>query len=283
MGENMISYSEMGDAGVGTIQASDTQTSRLDEFTNRVGSGEFHVTTDEIVPVCCVDGRCARNERYLPCSAGGTETMTIADDLTTSRFGADDDLVMAHVNMLSYITDQGHLVGSHVGTHANVDLGTADCGASDRLPEVYEYIRTHAERLKQLVVQLGFSDDDIVHESIVGRAHARTTFPRSADMVNAVVQVSGEDSRDVLEGEHAEVLIVINMREHTTLDHHAVQREFGDNYMAFNVDAWTFREAARMISDSADEAVMKTVAMLYYNLATAGVLCGPRMRVTVLH
>lgn len=277
-----VEYIEIGSAGIGKIEAHEWQNDRLEEVTDRVGSGEFHVRTNETIPVCCIDGRCAKVERYLPCAAGGTETLTIADDLTTRRFADSDDLVSAHANLALFVTQQGHLVGSHTGPHANAELGTADCGASDRLAEIYQYINTHADTLKQLAIRLGFSDKETLHESIVARARARTQFPRSVEMVDTIAEVSGADSRDELEGDHAEVLAVINMREHTTLDHHAVQREFGDEYMSFNIDAWSFDAAARMIADSDEEVVAKTLAMAYYNLATAGVLCGPHMRLAVL-
>lgn len=268
-----VEFMTLGAAGQGSIEAGENQQERLEEFTERVGSGEFHRETTGTIPCTCIDGRpCANNKELMPNGPGGSEVMMVADDLTTKDFALDGDTTTAgqYRNTLAFLAEAGYPVGAHI-----------DCGANKKLPAVYAYIRDNATALRDIAQSLGYEISDSDHELIVGSAAARADFSDGDEILDVARNQGGRI--DELEGEHKEVIAVINRRSGTTLDRDAVKVEFGEGYEAFNVDEWSFAEAARVISHMGgeDEVRQKRTAMLYNTLAIAGLLCGPNMRVIV--
>lgn len=281
--EQKLQFIELGAIGTGSIQAGADQQERLEEFTNRVGSGEFHRPTEYAIPCTCIDGRFGGIGELMPNAAGGSETLMVADDLTTKRFvQADDGTTCGQYQAMLAGLKAAHLP---VGGHTAVECHGAPsgCGANDKLPAIYAYISENAGTLRGLASELlGYDIDDEEHALITRNAADRSEFSNGAELLAALQAKNGRI--DMLEGEHTEVLAVVNRRPGTTLDRDAVRAVFGDNYEAFNVDEWAFAEGARVISEPGNggEVNAKRIAMLYYNLATAGVLCGPAMRVVLL-
>ena len=280
--EEEVAFQLLGDAAVGKIEASADQEARLEEFTNRVGSGEFHVETAGTIPCLCVDGRCGGKGELLPNAAGGSESMMIADDLTSKTFALDGDNSTCgqYKAMLHYLRDAGQPIGGH--TAVDLHGAPSGCGANDRISAIYDYIVKNGDTLRSLATTLGYDVSDDSHTLITSNASARVDFSTGDVLLEALQQ---EDGRvDMLEGAHKEVTAIINRRAGTTLDRESVRGEFGDDYQSFNVDEWAFAEGAKLISVDGNEyeANQKRIAMLYYNLATACVLSGPNMRVVVL-
>jgi hypothetical protein len=263
----------------GGIEATTDQWERLDDITERLGNGEFHVPIQWNIPFICIDGRPGCFE-LGPSSAGGTFTQTVADDLTSRHFSDGKTLAEAHREVLSVLMREGNRVGGHCDNHAAGE--NCGCGAQDRIEKIYKYMVNHAGDIRELVGKLDVSVSDQVHNLIIGNASDRTEFSTGAQISAALVETAGEETQPTLEDDHNEVVAVINLREGTTLDRQALEAVFGPEYQAFNVDAWAFLEAAKATSLSVEEAEQKVVAMVYYNLATAGVLCGKTMRVVVL-
>lgn len=272
--EQKVDFQTLNEAGQGVIEAGENQRERLEEFTERVGSGEFHKETTGTIPCTCIDGRpCSNNKELMPNGPGGTETIMVADDLTTKDFALDGDNTTRgqHVNLIKFLKEQGFPVGAHI-----------DCGANKYLAKIYSYMVQNASTLRTMAESFGYEVKEEDHALIIGNASERTEFSDADDILSAV---EDEDERiDELEGLHNEVMAIFNRRQGTTLDRDAVKAEFGENYESFNVDEWSFEEAAQAISHMGgeDEVRQKRLAMLYYTLATAGVLCGPNMRVVVL-
>lgn len=280
-----VTFITLNELGTGAIQAGEDQQERLEEFTNRVGSGEFHKETEGLIPCKCIDGRCGGHGALMPNSAGGSETLMVADDLTTKSFVLDgDSSTLGQFNeTLAYLKEGGNPVGGH--TTADLHGAPSGCGANDKLPAIYAYMAQGGDQLRAVAIGvLGYEISDEDHALIIGNAAARSEFSNGAEILSALKEQGGDECVDVLQGAHTEVVAIINRRPGATLDRDAVQAEFGDEYEAFNVDEWSFDEGARLISQTGDnEQRQKRIAMLYYNLATAGVLCGPTMRVTVLN
>ncbi|MCA9334932.1 hypothetical protein KC953_02200 [Candidatus Saccharibacteria bacterium] len=280
--ENVVTFQELGEAANGTIEADETQALRLEEFTNRVGSGEFHVATSGSIPCLCVDGRCGGQGELLPNAAGGSESLMVADDLTTKSFVLDGDATTSgqYGALLRYLKENGQQVGGH--TAADLHGAPSGCGANDKLSTIYAYISQNGDTLRSLATTLGYEVSDDGHALITRNASARSSFSQGDELLGVLQQNEGRI--DVLEGAHKEVTAIINRRNGTTLNRDAVRAEFGDDYQSFNVDEWAFENGARMISahDDDGEVNLKKTAMLYYNLATACVLSGPKMRVVVL-
>lgn len=286
--EKNVNYMPLSPA-IGNIQASQEQAERLDEVTERVGSGEFHRETEGKIPCKCIDGRCSNLTNLLPNSAGGTETLMVADDLTTKDFvlGGDESTGGQYSAMVEYLKETRNPIGGH--TAEDLHGAPSGCGANDKLSEIYDFIAKNGEVLRGLAAELGVKVDEETQQLITGNAAARSEFSDGAALLKTLKDKGGDESVDVLKGAHKEVVAVINKRAGTTLDRNAFEAEFGEGYQAFNVDTWAFAEGARLITQMGDDQeqlkkqiAQKQAAMVYYNLATACVLCGPNMRVVVL-
>lgn len=276
-------FTPFGEAAVGTIEAGSNQQERLDEVTRRLASGEFHTETTLTIPTLCVDGRSPQEASGVvaPNAAGGTESLFVAEDLTTKRYSNDDGPTLAgYMKVTEAVNEAGHPVGGHTDEHAHDEA--SGCGANDKLPGIYAYIAANGEALRALAVQLGLDVSDELHEQIIRNAGARTEFSSGAELLGALQSRATTGFVPKLAGNHNEVAAVVNLRPHTTLDRGALADEFGDTYQAFNVDAWAFADGARLISESEEEVRAKVVAMAYYNFAAALVLSGPGMRLVVL-
>lgn len=283
-----IEFMELGLAAKGTIEAGPDQQERLGEFTGRVGSGEFHQQIDwdhelKMLLARCVDGRIPELGAgpLVPNAAGGTETLYVADDLTTKIYEADDGTTLGgYANLLTALRQKGYVVGGHTDTHAEGEK--SGCGANDKLPLIYQYIAENGDLLQALAEKIGVGVSNDTKNMIVQNAGARTQFSEGSTLLQVLEKNAKEEFVDHLAGDHKEVAVVINMRHGTTLDRDAVAAEFGNGYQAFNVDAWAFEEAARVTSLDEQEIQQKIAAMTYYNLATALVLGGPKLRVVVV-
>lgn len=272
-------YDELAE-GEGSIQAGPEQQDRLDEFTESLLSGRYHVETDLRIVCGCIDGRCGCTIK--PNSAGGTETLMVMDDLTNKQFRSNDNTTVgAYRNILNFLKKQDLPIGGHDDEHAIGDA--SGCGANDKLADIYEIIARKADYIRSLAVEYGINVDEATHDLIVSNAAARDNFSTGAELkVELDSATNGE--YDHLVGDHTEVVAVLNTRFGTSLDRDAVKAEFGDDYKVFNVDVWALDESANVISTTPDstEARMKMVAGVYYNFGAAIKLAGPRMRVIVL-
>lgn len=267
----------------GTIQANDYQQERLDELTDRVASGEFHVATDGKVPCKCKDGRSSPRPVEGANAAGGTESIFVADDLTTKHLAAADGSVCGGMqNIIQTLQGLGYSVGGHTDNR-HTDPQQSGCGANDRLSEIYEMMTAKPAAVKALTeVILGAGSVDAATEQLILKnAAQRGDFAFGYDVVSLLRDI--DDAKiEELQGSHNEVVAAINLRPGTTLDRRAIVEEFGVDYQAFNVDAWSFHAAAKATSLSVEEIQQKVIAMTYYNIATALVLCGPNMRVILV-
>ena len=263
----------------GRIQAGPEQQERLESFTYRIASGEFHGDATALIPVTCIDGRFVKEDDFhmLPNAAGGSETIFVADDLIDKIYAGDGTTASGYDNVLKRIDAQGGLVGGHDDDHHAE--GGSGCGANDSLPAIYDFIGRKGTDIRELAEKLGVKVSDAAHAKIVGNAESRTEFSTGADMLATLEAQDNEVTVERLGGAHKEVVAVINTREGKTLDRRAIKEEFGEDYEAFNVDVWSFQTAAELLTDNAEQQQELAVAMVYYNLATAHVLCGPGMRV----
>ena len=280
-----LPYFTLGDAAIGRIEPTISQQERLEEFTSRLASGEFHKQLPDgaEVPVRCVDGRNLLKGDYplAPNAAGASESLFVADDLTVRHFLAQDKTVLSgYSNTLAAILEAGYEVGGHNDIFGSGD--TSGCGANDRLPEIYSYIAQNAEMLREVAAKLGVVVSDATHRLIQGNAALRTQFSKGTELFDLLGKKANQDFIGTSDGAHNEVAVVINTRPLTTLDRAAVKAEFGSAYQAFNADVWAFEKAASIGSKIPEETAQKFAGMVYYNLATTMVLGGPNLRVVVL-
>ncbi len=276
--EQQLSYLSLPFAE-GMIEAGPAQHERLDELTGRLQDGEFHVLVDGFIPSGCIDGRGTGGGLLpKPDSAGGTESLFVADDLTAKRFAGDGTTQQAYAAMLRFVTDAGYAVGGHTDTHAHGEA--SGCGANDKLPIIYDFITRQGAVLRELAEALGITASDEAYEHIMANAAGRTEFSSPKTLLDELT-VYGDGAVEVLEGDHNEVVAVINTQAGTTLDRVTLRKEFGETYEAFNIDTWTFRPSAQLIAKIPEDVDGIVLALAFYNLATAHVLCGKNMRVII--
>jgi hypothetical protein len=252
-------------------------TAEVVAFGQSVVGGEYHDATQKHIVCKCIDGRRATDALEGPNSAGGTLSLLVADDLTSRRYiNLDDSIATGFERLTRELYERGEPVGVHTDTHATGE--NSGCGANDKLPAIYVMITREHDYIRQVAESiLGQPIADDVHESIVARASERQAFSSGGDVEASVVGAS-----ETLEGQHNEVVAVINLVPGTTLNRQRVADEHGDELQAFNIDAWAFEASARMISEDTEDMIsQKIIALTYYNLATALVLCGPNMLVGV--
>ena len=131
----------------GAIEAKSEQAERLEEFTQRVGSGEFHVETDRTVICKCIDGRICAHPTEGPNGAGGTLSIVVADDLTTKRLEGDT-FSQSILSTAEVLRGENQSVGGHTSTHAAGEA--SGCGANDELPAIYDTIAQKADDIRTL-------------------------------------------------------------------------------------------------------------------------------------
>lgn len=273
-------FMTLGDAAEGTIQAGPEQQERLESFTRRIAAGEFHGEAQALVPVICIDGRFG-GFHMLPNAAGGSETVFVADDLTNKLYGGEDGTTLSgYANILDRIVEKGALVGGHDDDHH--DEAGSGCGANDKLPAIYNFLSRKGGAIRDVATALGVDVSDALHAKIVGNAESRDNFSNGAKMLDTLENHDEEVIVEHLGGAHKEVVAVVNTKEGRTLDRQKVLDKFGEDYEAFNVDVWSFQNAAELLTDNEEQQQELVAAMVYYNLATAHVLCGPGMRVVTL-
>lgn len=264
----------------GTIDAEHTP--EIVQLAEAIVRGEYHKPTSGNLICKCIDGRNCEGGLEGPNSAGGTLSLLVADDLTSQRFITSGEPMAVGMERLSlelYAQDQP--IGMHGDTHANGEA--SGCGANDKVPEIYGMMVKKAEQIRGLAEMiLGNEVPQGAHDLIMSRATERALFSSGSEVKAAVTRVAGEESSETLEGSHREIVAVVNLVPGTTLDRDSLEDATAAQRQAFNVDAWAFEASARIISEADDDMIdAKVIALTYYNLATALVLCGPGMLVGI--
>ena len=275
----MNSLGHLGKAAQGTIEPKEGQQERLNEQKERVASGEFNRPVDHDYICGCIDGRCGGKLRAS--SAGGTISLAVAEDLTSEVSTASIVDILRGIN--KKLTDEGLTVGDHIDDHS--PEGKTGCGANDNLETIYGIMAYQGNAVRELVERMGIAVSDAVHKKLTTAAARRTSFSDPCKLI-AALRESSDEAIDTLHGTHNEVVIALNTRAGTTLNHEALAVEFGENYEAFCVDAWAFEKSVQLIAqnpDDADEVYEKVVALAYYNAATALALCGPTMEIVTIN
>lgn len=261
----------------------------IEEFASRLETEEFY---DEIkkleddvfvfIPNVCVDGRI--HGKLGPNSAGGTNTLVVADALTTNAYRKDGEKAPAHaLTLFNELKKAGYEIGGHGDDRATDEK--CGCGAQDREDEVLAYIARRGEDVRTVIADLGIEIDDTTHNMITHNAvklGEENYTTNGKELREAYVDIAGEESVPDLPGNHNEVAVVINTQAGTTLNREKIAAAYGnDKLQAFNVDVPALQKAAEAISHSPEEVTQKFIAMLYYNVATAAVLAGPSLRVII--
>ena len=237
----------------------------------------------------CYDGRSNQGGNQLGAkAAGGTNTLAAGLALRGKREPGES--APQHVKRVSSEAKaRGKRVGGHVAEvhgDATVECG---CGAADREEDALVYIAAYRDELRDFLRELGIDVSDELSEQIGLQAQALFdegyAKRQGRNVVHAIGEVGGEGSIETLEGAHKEIVAVLNLAEGTTLDKDKLRELLGDKLggevQAFGVDVWAIKQNADELESDPVEAHKLFVAMLYYNLGVAAVLCNASLRVIV--
>ena len=275
------SFIELGDFGLGSIEAGYEQQARLEELTKSLAAGSLHRTLEKTLNrkqnlAMCIDGRTEEivESTLAPNSAGGSLSLYAADILRGSKFENLEE-------MIDYLNDAGYEIGGHTDSHAHDEH--SGCGANDKMPLIMDFIANNPKKIQSLAAEFDIEMSDEIIDRFTLNAAGFNDGLSGARRLDVIANKTDPNMIHTLEGDHREVVIALNTRPDTTLDRKLVSAKFGRDYQVFNVDAWSFRDAAESISaTNSQEAENIVLALCAYNFATAAILTGPRRRIVVI-
>jgi hypothetical protein len=283
----VVSYQLGNEYGLGKLNTPECP--HAAEFIQELS--EHYVPAVQNIIGACMDGRPGSTAEAVPNGAGGGLLYLVTDRLV---YGDSDSIDEANTRVLGQIGQIPATVHVHRDDHAHGE--DAGCAAADKVGAIFTIIAQYGEQLRSLATELGLGSDssDEAHQQIIRHATDESKLVMASGndlvaMVDAQLAKSAEPTgahTDMLQGSHHEAAVVMNQRTGTTLDRHALAREFdraSEHHQAFNIDTWAFAPSAKALyPDNPTAQQQATTAMLYYNLAAIMALCGPRMTVTVL-
>ncbi len=287
----VVSYQLGDEYGLGKLDTPECP--HAAEFIQELG--EHYVPATQNIIGACMDGRPGSTAEAVPNGAGGGLLYLVTDRLVR---GNSDSINEANARVLGRIGQIPATVHVHRDDHTHGE--DAGCAAADKVGAIFTIIAQHGEQLRSLATELGLGSDssDEAHQQIIRHAADESKLVMASGndlvaMVDAQLAKNTDNTdeptgahTDILQGNHHEVAVVMNQRTGTTLDRHALAREFDrahEHHQAFNIDTWAFAPSAEALyPDDPTAQQQATTAMLYYNLAAIMALCGPRMTVTVL-
>lgn len=264
-------------SAIGSIEPNPETQPRLEELRERLLNREFHRPLAEfenpkLTPSRCMDGRPGQQDEG-PCAAGGTFTITAAEDMVN---GLKTDLAIVHDAVCEKLCSKNDAVGAHRSDHA--PEGASGCAACDSASTIYQYIADNPYTLQDMIRNQNLEAEDELIDNISTNAGSRVKFPKGTKLVDDTEKIAGKHSVDVLKGDHKEGIAVVNWTP-SYIDRKAIAEEFGPEYQVFNIDAWSFEEAALEMTDDPEEVHRLTVGMLAFNLAAINVLCSKEMTI----
>ena len=231
----------------------------------------------------CYDGRPAETADIRIKGAGGTAGIAAALALIGQRDGSET-FSQHTARVARSIQSRGQKVGDHSGPIHGDPEKDSGCGACDKARPALAYIAANDERLAAVCEALGMTVDRIVGKRIA-EAAAQLAAGGYVDagkrVVDAIKAVGGDASVEKLLGEHREGAVAVNMVAGETLDKTKLAVAVGDDLQAFGFDFWATDAAAKDNAPTDELAAGMKLALVYWNLAVAAVLCDKSLRVVV--
>lgn len=269
--ERAIKIVELGSLGVGPYGPDTEKPDMQRAFVERLKGDETYVDAVTSVICGCMDDRCGCPA--VPNAAGGSETLLIADDLTDKNFelDGDDSLEGQFARLIEYLNGTEHPVGGHI-----------DCAALAKVAVAYPHMLQNGDDLRRKVTEIfGYTISDDDHNGIMAAIAARTEYPDGEKMLSTLQENGGRV--DAMDGEHSPRAIVIDLQAGKTLNRYMLRDEFGDDFKALNIDGWAFTSSSETLPQTSGEdgARRKAIAMAYFNLGVASLLCNSSTPVVV--
>ncbi len=264
----------------------------------------YFVPVDSEGSIRCIDGRWhvgtadrqredIATDKLGPQTPGGSPGAALAFRLANFRFKGNggkkltDDMLYA---TLQY-NEQGlpFPVGTHEDDHAEDPF--TGCGAIDRLPEILE--KMSDEEAQPIIHQyvraiVGADYDDGAYEKVVHRVQSmlKPKFQASyleqrpdgeydyrKKTLEATRHHGGHEVCEVMEGQHKEAVLVVNMQAGETFHRDLLCFDIENEAQVFNYDYWASVERANALYGDKEFRRQKfLIARAMYAVATAMVL-----------
>jgi hypothetical protein len=238
---------------------------------------ESFVAVDDEAYVRCIDGRCAEclAEKLGPQGAGGSVIHALAMSVAEARQLIPGKTLAGEVNELKSRYEQYGFPfkpGNHVSDHAHDEF--IGCGAVDKMPKILEILANpdaldEIIRLTKGIMGNDFFDKDVFDKSGIrlGAINQESFIPED-EFRKKTSEVIGEDSNEKLQGEHHEVLLIVNKCKNETFDRDGFIEKSGAQ--AFNYDYWYTMELAKeLFPDDSGAQKIFIMTNVMYNVATA--------------
>jgi len=296
------------EAATGKITAGELSDAEAQEL--KAAAERHMVKVDPKQPSCCIDGRpCVHTmagttiaeapTTSRPSVAGGALVTAYAAAELSGWFGNDDGDAASRLERINNLLEAGGIVtGNHCDENAvaqgfenpETKAGATGCGADDRLPEILNKVYDRPAAIAKLVGGLMGDeyDETKLHFTAQADVAAKVADWDPRTVVNTIVTTDDKKNRiEVLSSPHnlpnhghAEIAVLFNYKEDTTLDRDSFVAETGRQM--FVVDMWYIDKIARTLANGPDaEVVYKQLkhAMVAYQAATYLTLCDGSQRV----
>jgi len=142
-------------------------------------------------------------------------------------------------NTINQLRESGFGSGVHRGSHCNHEA--SDCGFADNLPHIIQRLSDKQEEIKEIINSAapGLINDNnqSVWDKLVMQAATASSQGQFTDGETLVAGVleSCSSNLQTLEGDHAELSAVVNIKEGTTLNTGSL---VASGKQSFNLDLW---------------------------------------------
>lgn len=211
----------------------------------------------------CVDGRAGTVDGKVygvyPQMLGGSLMLVVLEWLINR---SNDNLESVLPQVFDQLKNHGYPLGVHTSTHAHE--GKSDCGFADNLVNILMTFKDKFEDIKEIISGVGVSFDDQVWGKIKESLEKINleTLPTGEQLINKAEEQGAV--KQVLDGDHAEVAAIVNLKDDTTLD-----VDNNQSHQAFNLDLWLVDEIGEKMGW--DLALTKVLSLGLY-VATEMVL-----------
>ena len=229
----------------------------------------------EIGPFC-VDGRdgpCEMsggkdaNKHLYVQTLGGSLLIGVIAFIESDYSTPFNDFTQAIINRLG---EAGYGSGVHRGSHCSHEA--SDCGFADNLPFIIKRLADKANEIKEIINSVAPGMINETNQSqwdqLVAQASTASSqgqFTNGEALVSGVLEACSSNLQ-TLEGDHAELSAVVNLKEGTTLNTGSLVAK---GKQSFNLDLWyVLNQAAELNMD----AGYVTLAALGLYVATEMVL-----------
>lgn len=257
----------------------------------------YLVSVSDAMPGTCIDGRACgvtlggTKPQPGPSIAGGPSiTAYAAAEMVGDYFGStsaqtslgrlqeiDEVLIASDIKLGGHVAKSAVEATNRTFIDSETGAPKTGCGASDQFLAILSRLTDSADAVYDISsTLLGNAFKNSCMQFVVGGdLDAHTADYNSSEVIREVGAKSHDENVEVLEGDHAEVLVVFNYIPETTVDRDALVNETGKQ--VFTVDMWYVDKLARVLAQGrpdAPEMFEKLQhAMVAFQVATYLTLC----------